>query len=309
MYEIWQEPHERQINRHEAWRTQQHTVDRCLDAQRRLGYEPVFALTTALGLFGVPAPPGIMLDDGPLHMCRGPNMPRRRVPLGLRQHQWRAVTSPGAVTRVFGIRCTTPAATFAHIARYTMFESLIMLADRLSCRDPLLRRATGRELAAFLQRHGGLAARDTAIRALHLSRDGTDSPAETRLRNAALQRGLPMPVVNHEVAVGFEASRFLDMAYPRFGVAMEFNGRHHAVQAERDSTRLNALSARNWRIFQAWGSTLADERALDEYCDDVKRGLEGAGAAGFMRPRMELWELGDRRLHLDVLSSRDTPAG
>lgn len=141
------------------------------------------------------------------------------------------------------------------------------MADRLTCRDERLRRATQQELMDFLDErkvYGGKAAR----RALRLSRPNTDSRWERELRLDAMKWGLPNPEANHPVDLE-SGLAWLDMAYEKYRVAMEFHGQQHLEQYVADTRRMNALAAKNWVVLPAWQSTVLDQAELHRYFSQV----------------------------------------
>lgn len=301
MYEIRYEPGAGQIMRHEAWRIQQEHVERCRRVRGLLGFDPIFVLTTALGLMGIGPPDGCLLPAGLHHIGMFDRGKRRDFPPGVACHTWNQLARRDVVVEVCGLRCTTPQATFAHLLRWCGFEACIMLADRMACRDRLLRRGSVELLDDFIAtgRHvqGGRMGR----RALSLARAGTDSPAETRLRLRMLEGGLPEPEINHRVMVPGRGERFLDMAYPEPRIGIEFHGRHHLDQRVRDAVRSNELAAGRWTVFQAWGTMLDDRDTLDGLLSSIRRALDDAGMGDQIRAPQSLWELGDRRRSLQFI--------
>ena len=102
--------------------------------------------------------------------------------------------------------------------------------------------------------------------------------------------GLPNPEANHPVDLG-SGLAWLDMAYERYRVAMEFHGQQHLEQYVADTRRMNALAAKNWVVLPAWQSTVLDQAELHRYFSQVAAALEHAGAVDFLHPRMDLWTL------------------
>ena len=102
-------------------------------------------------------------------------------------------------------------------------------------------------------------------RALPQARVGSDSPRETTLRLRIIRAGLPEPALSFEVfdARGTFIAR-LDGAYPRFGIALEYDGRVHAfdvVQFEKDAYRWRALEAAGWQVVRIVNKDLAGNGA------------------------------------------------
>jgi very-short-patch-repair endonuclease len=85
--------------------------------------------------------------------------------------------------------------------------------------------------------------------ALQEIRAGAESAEESRLRLLLTRAGLPAPVLNMNL---FDSGgRFvarLDLAYPEYRVAPEYDGRGHAEAAQfaRDADRWDAIRAQDW---------------------------------------------------------------
>ena len=62
--------------------------------------------------------------------------------------------------------------------------------------------------------------------------------------------GLPNPEANHPVDLG-SGLAWLDMAYEKYRVAMEFHGQQHLEQYVADTRRMNALAAKNYDFIMA----------------------------------------------------------
>ncbi|WP_194422234.1 hypothetical protein [Microbacterium abyssi] len=88
-------------------------------------------------------------------------------------------------------------------------------------------------------------------RALLEIRDGAESARETSLRLAITRAGLPQPELNWDLHD--EGGRFvarLDMAYPQYRVAPEYDGRQHAEGAQfaRDADRWDDIRSQRWNL-------------------------------------------------------------
>lgn len=103
-----------------------------------------------------------------------------------------------------------------------------------------------REVLAAGDVHGG-----RLEQALALIRPGAESAPETRMRLAMVRAGLPEPSLQHQLfgASGEFIAR-LDAAYPRYHVAVEYDGRQHALaeQFSRDADRWDAIRAAGWTL-------------------------------------------------------------
>jgi very-short-patch-repair endonuclease len=142
---------------------------------------------------------------------------------------------------------TSPAQTFLDLA------DDLDLVDMVVVGDSLVRAGVARpeELVAASAAYRGRQAR-SARRAAAYVRGGVDSPMESRLRMLLILAGLPEPVVNH--ALRDEIGRVLyrlDLSYPQWRVAIEYDGRQHAentAQWRWDVQRREGLDANGWRL-------------------------------------------------------------
>lgn len=116
------------------------------------------------------------------------------------------------------------------------------------------------ELAAYLGAHPGWPGNGQLREVLTLAEPLTESPMETRLRLVLHDGGLPRPTVQHNVFAAYDVSAGrrrcfvgrVDLAYPQWRVAIEYEGDHHREQAHfrRDVSRLNALRAAGWLVLR-----------------------------------------------------------
>ena len=68
MFEMRNEPPSNQYMRHQAWLIQRYYLKRCRAVRDTLEHEPVFALSSALGLMGIAPPETAVLDLGKEHI-------------------------------------------------------------------------------------------------------------------------------------------------------------------------------------------------------------------------------------------------
>lgn len=149
--------------------------------------------------------------------------------------------------RQSGIPLTSPAQTFVDLAGGLDLVDLVILGDSLIKKN----RVTIEELRRSVAVAGGRG-HNTARRASTLVRAAVDSPNETRLRLLIVLAGLPEPTVNVTLRdLDGEIRRRLDLAYEKWKVAIEFDGRQHIErepQWERDLLRREELEAQGWRF-------------------------------------------------------------
>ncbi|MGI8946686.1 MAG: hypothetical protein ACR2FV_01650 [Ornithinimicrobium sp.] len=168
---------------------------------------------------------------------------------------------------------TTPADTFVDLGRYLELVDLVVLGDSLVKAGV----TTPEELIEAARTATGRGAR-TVRRAAAYVRVGVDSPMETRARLLMVLAGLPEPAVNHVLRDDSGVvRRRLDLSYPQFRLAIEYDGRQHAensAQWQGDVRRREQLDQWQWRlvvllsgdIYTSPGQTLQRIRAAMESC-------------------------------------------
>lgn len=144
--------------------------------------------------------------------------------------------------------CEHPARAWRQTATLWTLDDLVAAGDFLVC--PRNRLITIDDLRAEVRSMGDVAGGLLAS-ALDLVRMGAESPEETRLRLAVLRAGLPEPQLNWALRTssGVEIAR-LDLAYPRFKIGAEYDGRVHAEdvdQFRKDADRWDAIRAQGWQ--------------------------------------------------------------
>jgi very-short-patch-repair endonuclease len=86
---------------------------------------------------------------------------------------------------------------------------------------------------------------------LTLTDPRAESPPESHLRVAIVRGGLPPPVSQFSVIVqGYFVAR-VDLAWPAWRFAVEYDGQWHADrgQLHRDRTRVRELNAAGWYVY------------------------------------------------------------
>lgn len=220
---------------------------------------------TAAILWRCPLP--FDLEGRPLvHLLRwgGGNRPVRKGVVG------RRVPLDARDRRVIdGIPITSPARTWLDLAALLPLDDLVAAADYFICSQS---RSFGHDRAALcsleelrgqIERNPGIRGRRNARLALEFARVGADSVPETKLRLAIGRQRLPEPELRYVVAdsTGWELA-WPDMAFPRYKVAVNYDGSHHltAAQKESDIRRDESIAAIGWtsvtvtaRHVKAWG--------------------------------------------------------
>ncbi|MEZ5118189.1 MAG: hypothetical protein R2737_18180 [Candidatus Nanopelagicales bacterium] len=156
-----------------------------------------------------------------------------------------------------GVLVTTPARTFVDLAAILRLPDLVAVADAV-VRDG---QATRDELRAMVRRHRGRRGVRVARRALELLDPRSESPQESRLRVVLIESGLPVPIpqlVVRAPAGGFIAR--VDLGYPRWRIAVEYDGAYHADprQRERDASRRTLLREHGWYVVEVTARDLRD---------------------------------------------------
>lgn len=234
-----------------------------------------FSHLTAAQLWGAPTPraPGALLDVAvfgmdPLPRCRG-----------VRGH--RADRRLTTTTTLNGLRVASPASVWASLGVLPV-EDLVVMGDYFcrEWREGFLRPDPGRpplttrtRLAAALDagRRVGAARLRTA---LGMIREDSWSPRESLCRILLTTAGLPEPMLNLDIdgPLGFLAC--IDLAYPQYRVAIEYQGQHHGARYAKDIERFEALRAAGWIVIQVSSALLARPSDL---VDRVRQALISRG--------------------------------
>lgn len=233
---------------------------------------------TAAELLEVPIPRGLTaVRSRTVHV----GSPRKHEDSALiRWHKCADAEADHAIL-VGGVRATARISTWCDLA------PLLRVGDLVSIADHLVRRPRPRfegrtepyasldDLAAAVEarrgRRGARALRD----ALDRARAGSDSPAETRLRLALEDAGLPPPQLNVRVHDGGVDLGEPDLSWPRYRVCLEHEGPRHLTRAqqERDIERTERRVSAGWNEVRTVASDLHDgcSRAVLRVDDALRR--------------------------------------
>lgn len=218
----------------------------------RMPPDQFFSHATAALLNGVPLPLGLEADRR-LHVSSvaGRSKPRSRGVVGHLVEPARTGT-----ILVGGLRMTDAATTWCQLAASLGLDDLVAAGDflvtgreKLGGRQPVARIAT---LERAISLHAGTAGVVRLREALPLIRVGPLSRRESLLRRRIVRAGLPEPVVGFVVRdarlAGFEPA--VDLAYPEYRVAIEYEGDHHRSpeQFRRDIRRYERLQDAGWIV-------------------------------------------------------------
>ncbi|WP_326551277.1 endonuclease domain-containing protein [Micromonospora sp. NBC_01813] len=148
------------------------------------------------------------------------------------------------VTPLFGMPVTSGVRTAYDLGRR------LPRADALITLDAFLRRrtCTKAQLAAYVDAHPGRRHVNQLRELLSLADPLSASPMESRLRLLLHDAGLPKPTPQYEIRVQRKFIARVDLAYPQWRIAIEYEGDHHREQAtfRKDVHRFNALHAAGW---------------------------------------------------------------
>ncbi len=239
------------------------TVDRTRSllaaADLTLGIEAVACHHTAAALHGF----NLSRDDR-IHVLAPGACTSRRSPLAL--HRDRILTP---LVRVQGRLTVGPAETAVSVGAREP-DGLRTLAVL----DAALRsESTARNDLASVAELSGINNIRRVRRLVDWADHRAESPPESWLRWIVLDAGLPAPVPQFWVNAG-DGQRFrLDLAWPEFKVACEYDGVefHTGAQLFADRARLNALGRTGWTVLFATASTLFGGR--DALLADLRRRL------------------------------------
>jgi hypothetical protein len=215
-------------------------------------------------------------SDFRVHLARfdGGNRPVRK---GVAGHRLELLDSD--LTELDGVPITSPARTWLDLAAILGLEDLVVAADFFICSQSRsfgprkLALCSMADLQQQVERSGGARGIRKAKAALGLARVGADSAPETRLRLAMGRLGLPEPAQGYVITdeTDWELA-WPDMAFPKFKVAVNYDGRHHLEprQRESDIRRDESIAAIGWTSVtitasqvRTWGFDGCAQRVLD----------------------------------------------
>ncbi len=171
-----------------------------------------------------------------------------------------------------GLPILGPLGTVLMLARDASRIDLVVLIDALitpsehypDLRLPARPHSTPTELEELAARWRGLHGAAAFRAALEDARVGAESPQETRARLAIVAAGLPEPVVQFEVRVAGERRAVIDLAYPDWMVAIEYEGEHHLTdptQWAKDIRRQELLESLGWIVIRVTKNDLRNGAA------------------------------------------------
>lgn len=260
-----------------------------------LEHDAAISHSSAALVRGFPVPRALRLEPD-LHV----SVPRpRRAPRGAGVRGHSLELADAQVERLLVVAPSTREAipvplvdeplTLLSCATQLALSDVVALADAMLQRAAVERRPDPMVAALELGRdRPGLA---RLKRAAPLRRAGVRSRAETLLRLQIASAGLPEPVVAHPVRSTARSSESwsaeADLAWPQFGVLVEYEGDGHRTSRRQfalDVRRFDRYTDEGWRAVRA---TRAD--VFDDPCELMSRLARRLREGGWRPPRR--WRL------------------
>lgn len=175
-----------------------------------------------------------------------------RPPIGIRAHQDRLGEAESELRASLPV--TTAPRTAFDIGRRGTLSQAVARLDALGNATGV----TAAEIAELAGAHPGARGVRQLGRALTFYDPGAQSPRETWLRLLVIGAGFPKPQTQIPVVIGGRNKYYLDMGWPEFKLALEYEGDHHRTdraQFARDIARLDELLALGWTIIRVAADT------------------------------------------------------
>ena len=173
--------------------------------------------------------------------------------------------------RVAGLPVTTPVRTAYDLGRFLPSGQAVARLDALMRATPF----STEDVLLLAERYPAARGVRRLRSVLHLVDGGAASPKETWLRLLLGDAGLPVPTTQIPIVDGYRALAMLDMGWPEFGVAVEYDGDHHRSdrrQYVKDQWRLRKLADLGWIIVRV----IAEDKPED-VIERVRRALLARG--------------------------------
>lgn len=186
---------------------------------------------------------------------------------GLRIHT--ATLASDDVVRLGDIALTSPERTCWDLARWLDMVEAVVVIDSLLARQVV----TTERLREYGLRRAGDRGWRPLMRAVRFADAGAESPQESRVRVRLVLAGLPKPETQYVLADKGQFIARLDLAWPEFRVAVEYDGLWHddPDQFHRDRQRLNRLLGGDWIVLHVTAKRLRDD--FDGFVAEVRAAL------------------------------------
>ena len=162
------------------------------------------------------------------------------------------------ITRIAGLPVTSRLRTAFDIGRHLERTEALGRLDALMWNQPFSIEDV-EKLRQRYPRAGGLRRLEEL---LPLIDGGAASPPESRIRLWLIDAGFPRPETQIPILQGSYPVAFLDMGWPEFEVAVEYDGDHHRKhrrQYVKDISRLRMLEALGWIVIRV----IAEDKPKD----------------------------------------------
>jgi hypothetical protein len=231
-------------------------------AQEMLGCPSSVGGATAAELFGVRLPFRATRAGGAaVHLNVEQGSAPRRTRLLVIHRRTRSAT-----VRLHGVTMVDPLVALQEIANRLSHDELVVAVDSLVAdrfgtvwRIPL---EEVRRRADHARGRGAARLRAAVAEA----RERVWSPRETHMHLLLRRHGRPSPAMNHPItdpATGIVY--YVDLAYPRLRIAIEYDGQDHLTDADRvkaDHGKSAALHAEGWTVIRAYAADLHEPTDL-----------------------------------------------
>lgn len=283
-------------------------LNRCLQASSNARERIIFCGQAALALLNIEIPKELRNDAQPL----------QRVVTD--RNHWYSMahivccvrTIPIEIVKIRGgVWCTSAACTWVLYAHTASISELVILGENMMRRDKRRRVATIESLQAYIarveryihdqpHRKRNVRGLERCKRALRIMREHTDSSQETRLRLFMMKHGFGNPEVNWCIHNEHGSNvYYLDMAYPELKIAIEYDGRHHAEQWEKDNHRRKDIEDMGWIYLQVSYEDLRDIDMQSRLIDRIAHAVRNRTHGNFCPvPEMTDAQITDGRLSL-----------
>ena len=159
------------------------------------------------------------------------------------------VLAPDEICQRSGMPTTTAARTAFDLGRIHDVQTAVIRLDALRNAT----RVSVDQINSVVARYPGARRIRVLREAVALSDSGAESPQESRTRLLLLKNGLPTPRTQIEVYDDYASIARLDMGWPEYKVAVEFDGAQHwtdARQRSRDIDRIAELERLGWIVIR-----------------------------------------------------------
>ncbi|MBT1163867.1 hypothetical protein [Bifidobacterium felsineum] len=244
--------------------------DRCNEAAQRARGPLRVGFTNAANYWGAPIPKSCALTLDTVH-ATVPNASMRSEIKGVTFHVFKGKEE--YLKREYEqFWVTSPAMTWAQMAKYCSVEELAALGSALMSRHRSRKVTTLNKLKKYLDTSPKFVGRNTCLAALPYIVENTDSPPETTLYGTLNDSGLGKPIPNYRINFGDNSYVIADMAYPDCKVVFEYQGAYHAdpAQMRADMARINKLQTRGWVVILVTADDFRTSEARQHFLDMAK---------------------------------------